>query len=53
LLEKKYDVGNVADLDEFMTKHLLRDLRGRFTASHKQLARVVGLKVDEVMKYLE
>ena len=53
LLEKKYDVGSVADLDEFMTKHLLRDLRVRFTASHKQLARVLGLKLDEVMRYLE
>lgn len=53
LLEKKYDVADIADLDEFMTKHLLRDLRSRFTASHKQLARVVGLKVDQVMRYLE
>ena len=53
LLEKKYEVGKVTDLDGFMIKHLLRDLRSRFTASSKQLARVVGLKLDDVLKYLE
>jgi hypothetical protein len=53
LLDKKYEVAEVTDLDGFMIKHLLRDLRSRFTASSKQLARVVGLKLDDVLKYLE
>lgn len=53
LLDKKYGVADVADLDDFLMRSLLRDLKGRFSASAKQLARVVRVPVKDVLKCFE
>ena len=52
LLEKKYDVSDVSELDDFMRKGLVRDLKGRFGASPKQIARLMKLSVVDVLRYL-
>ena len=52
LLEKKYDVTDVTGLDDFMKRGLVRDLKGRFSASPKQIARLMKLTVADVLKYL-
>ena len=53
LLDKKYGIADVADLDDFLMRSLLRDLKGRFSASAKQLARVVRVPVKDVLKCFE
>lgn len=53
LLEKKYDAPSLNELDDFLRKNLLKDLRGRFSASPKQLARVSFMSISDVIRYLE
>ena len=53
LLEKKYGAGSLDELDDFLRKNLLKDLRGRFSASPKQLARVSFISISDVIRYLE
>ena len=53
LLEKKYSVADVSELDDFLKAHLVRDLKSRFGASTQQLARVVGMTLREVLRCLE
>lgn len=53
LLEKKFDVDSINELDDFLKKNILKDLKSRFSASSKQLARISGLSVNEVIRYLD
>lgn len=53
LLEKKYGATSLGELDDFLRKNLLKDLRGRFSASPKQLARVSFISISDVIRYLE
>ena len=53
LLDKKYLVADVGQLNSFLLSHLLRDLKSRFGAPTQQLARVVGLSLSEVLRCLE
>lgn len=52
LLDKKYGVSEVGDLDGFLRSHLVRDLKSRFGAPTQQLARVVGMSLKEVLRCL-
>lgn len=52
LLDKKYDVSDVSELDGFLRSHLVRDLKSRFGAPTQQLARVVGMSLKEVLRCL-
>ena len=53
LLDKKFSVSSVSELDEFLRRNLIKDLKNRFSASSKQLARVTGMTVKEVIHLLE
>ena len=53
LLDKKYMVADVGQLNSFLLSHLLRDLKSRFGAPTQQLARVVGVSLSEVLRSLE
>lgn len=53
LLEKKYLVTDVSELDDFLKSHLVRDLKSRFASPTQQLARIVGMTIQEVLKRLE
>ena len=53
LLEKKFDVDSIDELDDFLKKNILKDLKSRFSASSKQLARISGLSINEVIRYLD
>lgn len=53
LLEKKYDVLSLEGADDFLRRNIVKDLKGRFSASTKQIARVMGISVKEVLVYLE
>lgn len=53
ILDIKYGVSSFTDLNEFLKKNLLKDMKSRFTASSKQLARVIGLSVSDVIRYLQ
>lgn len=52
LLDKKYGVSDVCELDGFLRSHLVRDLKSRFGAPTQQLARVVGMSLKEVLRCL-
>lgn len=52
LLEKKYLVSDVSELDDFLRSHLVRDLKQRFGAPTQQLARVIGMRLSEVLRCL-
>ena len=53
LLEKKYSVESISELDEFLKRNMLKDLKYRFSSSSKQLARVTGMTVSDVVRLLE
>ena len=53
LLEKKYGVDSLGQLDCIMMKSLVRDIKVRFTSSSKQIARIVRLPINEVMRLLD
>ena len=53
ILDIKYGVSSFTDLNDFLKKNLLKDMKSRFTASSKQLARVIGLSVSDVIRYLQ
>ena len=53
LLEKKYLVSDVCELDDFLRSHLVRDLKQRFGAPTQQLARVIEMRLSEVLRCLE
>ena len=53
LLEKKYEVSHVGQMDDFLKKHMLRDLKSRFGTPVQQLARVVEMSVSDVLRLLE
>lgn len=53
MLEKKYGVCALSQLDNMMMKNLIRDIKVRFTASAKQIARIVGLPVKDVVSMLD
>ena len=53
LLDKKFGVSNVNELDDFLKKNMIKELRSRFSASAKQLARVTFMSVSDVLRYLE
>ena len=53
LLEKKFGMSSVSELNEFLLKNLIKDLKIRFSASSKQLARITGVAVSDIIKYLE
>lgn len=53
LLEKKFGISSVSELDEFLLKNLIKDLKVRFSASSKQLARITGVGISDIIKYLE
>lgn len=53
LLDKKFGASNVNELDDFLKKNMLKELRSRFSASAKQLARVSFMSVADVLRYLE
>ena len=53
LLEKKYGVDSLGRLDCIMMRSLVRDIKVRFTSSSKQIARIVGLPINEVMRLLD
>ena len=53
LLEKKYAVKSVRELNELLLKNLIRELRGRFGCPVQQLARVMELTVSEIVRLIE
>ena len=53
LLEKKFGMSSVSELNEFLLKNLIKDLKVRFSASSKQLARITGVAISDIIKYLE
>ena len=53
LLEKKYGVESIGEMDEFLRKNIVKDIRGRFSASSKQISRVTGIPVADIIRYLE
>ena len=53
LLEKKYGVSSIMNMDDFLRKNLVKDLKVRFSASSKQIARITGLPISNVIKFLE
>ena len=53
ILEKKYGVYSLEQLDCTLLKNLIRDLKVRFTASSKQLARIVGIPINDIVGMLE
>lgn len=53
LLDKKYSVGSISEMDEFLKRNMLKDLKHRFSSSSKQLARVTGMTISEVVRLLE
>lgn len=53
ILNNKYGVTSVSELDDFLKKNLIKDMKSRFTASSRQLARVVGLSVNDIIRYLQ
>lgn len=53
LLEKKYAVKSVRELNEFLLKNLIRELRGRFGSPVQQLARIMELTVSEIVRLIE
>ena len=53
ILEKKYGVSSLGQLDFTMKKNLVKDMKVRFTASSKQIARIVGLSINDVMRMLD
>ena len=53
LLDKKYSVESISDLDEFLKRNMIKDLKHRFSSSSKQLARVTGMTVSEIVRLLE
>ena len=53
LLEKKYGVDSLGQLDYIMMKSLVRDIKVRFTSSSKQIARIVRLSINDVMRMLD
>ena len=52
LLEKKYDVSDLSELDGFMKNLLVRDLKGRLGASPKQIARLMRMSIADVLQAL-
>ena len=53
LLDKKYSVESISDLDEYLKRNMLKDLKHRFSSSSKQLARVTRMTISEVVRLLE
>ena len=53
ILEKKYGVYSLEQLDRTLLKNLIRDLKVRFTASSKQIARIVGVPINDVVTMLD
>jgi REP element-mobilizing transposase RayT len=52
LLEKKYAVAHVSELNDFLKTNLLKDLKSRFSASSKQLARVLGMNISDIIRLM-
>lgn len=52
LLENKYGVKSISDLDIELVCNLVRELRLHFNASAKQLARITGLQLRDTLKFL-
>lgn len=52
LLNNKYGVGSVCDLDAELQKSLVRELRTYFNASAKQIARITGLQLKDAIACL-
>ena len=53
LLDKKYGALSVNELDDFLKRNIIRDLKGRFSATAKQLARLMEIPLNDVLRYLE
>lgn len=53
ILEKKYGVYSISQLDNVLLKNLIKDIKSRFTASSKQIARIVGIPINDIMRMLE
>ena len=53
LLDKKYGALSVNELDDFLKRNIIRDLKGRFSATAKQLARLMEIPLKDVLRYLE
>ena len=53
LLEKKYGVKSIGELNTLLLKSLTRELRGRFGSPVQQLARVMELSISEIIKLVE
>lgn len=52
VLQKKYGVGSISELDDFLKTNLVKDMKVRFSASSKQLARVLGMNVSDIIRSL-
>lgn len=52
LLENKYGVSTISDLDNDLMCNLVRELRSHFNASAKQVARITGLQLKDTLKFL-
>ena len=52
LLQKKYGVGSIDDLNDFLKANLVKDMKVRFSASSKQLARVLGMNISDIIRSL-
>ncbi len=53
VLDKKYSVNSIHDMDSSLKRMLLRDLKTRFTCPVSQLARVTCMELKEVLLLLE
>lgn len=53
ILEKKYGVHSLSQLDRGLLKSLIRELKVRFTAPSKQIARVLHIPINDVVSMLE
>ena len=53
LLDKKYSAESISDLDDVLKRNMLKDLKSRFSAPLKQLARVTEMTLKEVVRLLE
>ena len=53
LLDKKYSVSSISELDDFLKKNIIKDLRSRFSASSKQLSRITGITISDIIRYIE
>lgn len=53
ILDKKYGIESISEMDEFLRKNLVRELRVRFSAPSKQISRVTGIQVADIIRYLD